>query len=387
MTPEGGEKMPGRSTLTRIRGSAVALFLMAVALLAAPQVAGAGTDVRIVARDGSVLSARSMDFGAPLGSRIVTVARGERFESPPPETGRAARWQGKYGFVYLDGFGLDTALDGLNEAGLGVAALFLPGPTRYPAEPPRPSIPALSNLKVTHWLLSQFDSVEQVKTALADISVFGERVESLGNWPLPLHFAVHDARGRSLVLEWIEGEPRVHDNGVGVLTNAPAFEWHLTNLRQFGRLSPLISHPIEIGSLTYAVTSQGTGLAGLPGDPSSASRFLATAATLNLSDRPKDAIGAIVLAQKLLNRVDIPRGLVRDYSMERRHDDYTQWASFRDHTNRKFFWRSYNDQTLRELDLADIDFSAGSPKRRAPIAVDVPSAIAIKPEDIPPVRP
>jgi choloylglycine hydrolase len=372
--------------LIRITAAAIAAPLVAAALLAEPPQAHAGTDLRIVAQDGSVLTARSMDFGTPLGTRIAVVARGVSRVSPAPENGPALAWTGKYGFVYLDGFGLDTALDGLNEAGLGVAAMFLPGPTRYPDEAPAPATPVLSNLHVAGWLLSQFDSVDQVRAALKDISVYGERVESLGNWPLPLHFAVHDARGRSLVLEWLDGDLKVHENSVGVLTNAPGFEWHLTNLRHFGRLSPLVSHPIEIGNLTYAVTGQGTELAGLPGDPSSASRFLATAAALNLSDRPKDVIDAIILAQKLINRVDIPRGLVRDFSMERRHDDYTQWASFRDHTNRKFFWRSYRDQTLRELDLADIDFSEGAPLRRAPIAVNAPSAISIKPDSLPAVE-
>lgn len=364
----------------------IAAPLLAAALLAAPSSAAAGTDLRIVAQDNSVITARSMDFGTPLESRITTVARGTAFQSAAPAGADGVAWTGKYGFVYLDGFELDTALDGLNEAGLGVAALFLPGATRYPDEPQDTALRALSNLRIGQWLLSQFDSVDQVKDALRGVVVFGERLESLGDWPLPLHFAVHDANGKSLVLEWMDGALKIYDNAIGVLTNAPAFDWHLVNLRRFGKLSPLATRPVQIGRLTYASSGEGTILAGLPGDPSSPSRFLATAIALGLSERPKDAIDAIILAQKLVNRVDIPRGLVRVFSMDNRDGDYTQWASFRDHTNRKFFWRSYEDQTLRELNLKNLDLTEGAPMRRTTIAVKAPSAISVKSENIPVVR-
>lgn len=360
--------------------------LLAAALLATPPGAVAGTDLRIVAQDGSVMSARSMDFGTPLASRIATVARGTSFRSAAPAGANGAAWTGKYGFVYLDGFELDTALDGLNEAGLGVAAMFLPGVTRYPDEPQDATLPALSNLRVGQWLLSQFDSVDQVKEALRGVTVYGEKADSLGDWPLPLHFAVHDARGRSLVLEWADGALQIYDNSIGVLTNVPAFDWHLINLRRFGKRSPLATRPVQIGRLTYATSGEGSILAGLPGDPSSPSRFLATATALDLSERPRDAIEAIMLAQKLINRVDIPRGLVRVFTMDNRDGDYTQWSSFRDHTNLKFFWRSYEDQTLRELNLKNLDLSEGAPMRRTSIAVKAPSAISVKSENIPVVR-
>ena len=62
--------------LIRITAAAIAAPLVAAALLAAPPQAHAGTDLRIVAQDGSVLTARSMDFGTPLGTRVAVAARG-----------------------------------------------------------------------------------------------------------------------------------------------------------------------------------------------------------------------------------------------------------------------------------------------------------------------
>jgi hypothetical protein len=43
--------------------------------------------------------------------------------------------------------------------------------------------------------------------------------------------------------------------------------------------------------------------------------------------------------------------------------DYTQWIVFRDHANRVYFWRSYDDTGLNALDLKTVDFSAGKPMR------------------------
>ncbi len=367
----------------RIGFSACASCLLGAVALIVSLASPAGTDVRIVARDRSVLSTRSMDFGTDLKSRIVIRPRGEKFISPAPEGLRKAEWTGKYGFVYIDGFEFDTVIDGLNEAGLGIGALFLAGPTRYPSEMPETATYALSNLRLGTWLLSQFATVAEVRSALQDVMVWGEPVPGYGNWPIPLHFAVHDAKGDSLVLEWIEENLQIHDNTVGVLTNSPEFGWHLMNLQNYAMVSPLSSSPIQIGDLTFAGTGQGVGLASIPGDTSPPSRFVATVAALHLSARPKDALSALILGQKLMNRVDLPLGMVRNFATGTRYDDYTQWVVFRDHGERKYYWRTYEDLTLRLLELKKLDLNIGSPKRRMPIATRTPSAITVDPKKIP----
>jgi len=341
------------------------------------------TDARIVAEDGSVLTARTMEFGPPLESRLVVRPRGTKLVSPAPNDAKGLNWTAKYGYAYMDGFKLDGVTDGLNEAGLGFGALYLPGHTTYETVAPADNAKAVSNVKFGAWVLSQFATVDEVKAALSSVRVWGEPVAALGDTPVPVHFVIHDANSKSLVLEWVDGKVTVHDNTVGVVTNSPTYDWHMTNLRNYVNVTPVDPKPVKIGGITYAATGQGAGLLGIPGDPTPASRLVQTAAALHFATKPKNAAQALVLAQKLMNRVDIPSGLIRDFGSGERYDDMTQWVVFRDHANKVYYYRTYEDMTLRALDLKKVDLSPGAPARRMPIATTKPTVLPIEPNAIP----
>jgi choloylglycine hydrolase len=307
-----------------------------------------------------------MEFGVPVDSRMVIRARGTHLTSPAPGGAKGLSWTGKYGYVYLDAFGIDAPVDGLNEAGLGIGDLYFPTFAGYENVTPAMNAQALSNLQVGAWVLSQFANTDEVKAALPSVHVWGEPVASFENTPLPAHYIVHDARGKSIVLEWTNGKLTVFDNTIGVMTNSPPFDWQTINLRNYVSISPNNVSPVTVAGVTYAATGQGSGLFGMPGDPTPPSRFVATAIALNAAFQPKDAVGALILAQKLMNRMDLPAGLARD-GPGSPHSDTTQWAVFRDHTNKVYYYRTYSDMSLRAIDLKKIDFSAGTAPRRLAI--------------------
>src|SRR5580700_4990846 len=93
------------------------------------------TDFRIIAKDGTVLIARSMEFAANLKSNLLTSPRGRNFYMHAPNGKSGASWKSRYGYVYLDGFNLDMPVDGMNEQGLSYEALYLPGETTYQTIP------------------------------------------------------------------------------------------------------------------------------------------------------------------------------------------------------------------------------------------------------------
>ena len=347
-----------------------------------PPPAPACTDARIVAQDGAVLSARSMEFGIPMDSRLVVRPRGTALESPAPEGAKGVRWKAKFGYAYLDGLQLDAVVDGLNEAGLGIGVLFFPGYAGYEKVDPADNAKALSHIQFSTWVLSQFANVDEVKTALAGVKVWGEVVPKFGL--LPLHYVIHDAKGKSIVCEWVDGKLRVYDNTTGVMTNSPTYGWHMTNLNNYVRLSPDNASAQTVGGVSYAATGQGSGLLGMPGDPSPPSRLVQTVFALNTAVKPKNAEEALVLAQKLMNRVDIPVGLVRDPASK--EADSTEWAVFRDHSNKIYYYRTYGDMTPQALDLKKVNFAPGAPARR--IAIGSPKATVhwIDPGALPALR-
>jgi choloylglycine hydrolase len=329
-------------------------------LLAVPAVAC--TDVRLIAADGSAFTVRTMEFAADLKSETVIMPRGRQFVSPAPK-GAGLTWTSKYGFVFMNAYGEAAVTDGLNERGLGFGALYLPGETKYETVEAGEEARALSNIQFGAWVLGNFASVDEVRDAVGSVRVWAEPVPQLGSFA-PLHFAIHDASGKSIVVEYVGGAAHVYDNKVGVLTNSPTYDWHIQNLRNYVNLTAENAAPVKLGNTTYAGTGQGSGLHGLPGDPTPPSRFVMAAATAYLADKPKDAGSALILAQHLIDRVDIPKGLVRDYSDGGKPmGDYTQWTVFRDHANKVYFWRSYEDTGLKALDLKTVDFSAGQPMR------------------------
>ena len=116
---------------------------VAALLLGWGALAQACTDARIVAGDGSVLSARSMEFGIPMDSRLVVRPRGISLSSPAPGGAEGLQWKAKYGFIYLDGLHLDAVVDGLNEAGLGIGTLFFPGYASFETVSPEEHAQAL----------------------------------------------------------------------------------------------------------------------------------------------------------------------------------------------------------------------------------------------------
>jgi choloylglycine hydrolase len=339
------------------------------------------TDVRLLAKDGTAFSVRTMEFAEDLKSDVAIVPRGRQMASPAP-SGNGLAWTSKFGFVAMNAFGEPAALDGLNEKGLGFGALYLPGETEYQTVKAGDEARALSNISFGAWVLGNFANVDEVRKALANVVVWGETVPQLGAFA-PLHYVVTDAAGKSIVIEYVGGQMHVYDNDVGVLTNSPVYPWHIQNLRNYVNLTAVNAAPVKVGTATYVGTGQGSGLKGLPGDPTPPSRFVMAAATSYLADKPKDTSAALVLAMHLIDRVDIPKGLVRDYTDGGKPaGDYTQWTVFRDHANTVYYWRSYDDPALKAIDLKTVDFKAGAPIRSMGVGGGKPTVETLSPAQL-----
>src|SRR3990167_4688370 len=255
------------------------------------------TDFRLKAQDGTILISRSMEFAADMRSNLLSSPRGRTYTNTTPDGKPGLTWKSTYGYVFLDAFDTGLALDGMNEMGLAIEALYLPGETQYQTIPAGKNDRAMAYLNFCNWILGNFKSIAEVKQALPTVLVYAQTIPQAGTLIFPLHFAITDATGTSIIVEFVNGNMNVYDNQIGVLTNSPIYPWQVTNLRNYINLSPMTPTPVIDNGITFAATGQGAGMVGLPGDISPPSRFVKMSVLLKTVFTPKNAVEAINVAQ------------------------------------------------------------------------------------------
>ncbi|WP_245278254.1 choloylglycine hydrolase family protein [Methylosinus sp. PW1] len=341
----------------------LALAPLALALALAP--AGACTSFLLKAADGARVYGRTLEFGFPLESEAIVIPRNHAARATGPDGKPGWGWKSRYAIAGLNAFGLPVVVDGMNEKGLAGGILYFPGFAGYADPKTADAGHALAPWDFLTWALGNFASVEELRAALDTIAIVDIVQPNLGIVP-PFHYTLHDANGASLVVEPIGGRLKIYENPLGVVTNAPSFDWHLTNLRNYVKLSPVDAPPLKIAGESFAPLGAGSGLLGIPGDPTPPSRFV-RAVGMTLSAEPqKDAAGAVRLAEHILNNFDIPLGLVRVTPQDTSRFEFTQWSSIADLSGRVYYVKSYDNQTLRSIDLTKSELE-GRSVRAAPL--------------------
>jgi choloylglycine hydrolase len=147
----------------------------------------------------------------------------------------------------------------------------------------------------------------------------------------------------------------------------------MTNLRNYVNLTVDNVPPVDLGGIKLAQFGQGSGLRGLPGDFTPPSRFV-RAVAFSQSALPSDTAAQSVLqAFHILNNFDIPYGAVRDTENGAVHAEATVWTSASDLKNRRWYFKTYGDQSIHVVDL-DKALAAAQGKTRL-IKMDQPQPI------------
>lgn len=330
---------------------------MLIAALALQSPASACTSFLLRAADGSPVYGRTMEFGVDVKSAVAIVPRDLAMTSSAATPDKAAKWSTRYGFVGVNAFGQPFVSDGLNEKGLAAGILYFPGFAEYAdpakADPGR----SLAPWEVLSYALANFSTVAEVRAGLAGISVLPTPVPG-GTYVLPFHYTFHDESGRSLVVEPTGGTLKFYDNPLGVMTNAPGFDWHMTNLRNYVKISPVNAAALTLDGIALEPFGQGSGLLGIPGDPTPPSRFVRALGYVQSVEEQPDGPSTVRLAEHLLNNFDIPVGWIKGRPGETAPLEITQWSSIADLRARRYYVKTYDNQTLFAIDLAAHDLGA-----------------------------
>lgn len=309
------------------------------------------TGLTLETKDGFHLFGRNMDIEYSFNQSIIYMPRNFTAVNTG-DNNRETRT--KYAILGMGTSFNDypTFADAMNEKGLACAGLNFPGFAEYSKE----VVEGKNNIPVYNfplWILANFSSVEEVKkelenTVIVDVPI-DKRVPNT-----TMHWMITDTTGKSLVIENTKSGLHVFDNKVGVLTNSPSFDWHMTNLRQYISMNhnQVVSNKICEDELT--ALGVGTGLVGFPGDFTPASRFVRTVYLKNAMMTNERESADIMGFFHILNNVAMIKGAVMTKDNK---TDITQYTSCMDLDNKVYYYNSYDNNQLNAIDMKKEDLN------------------------------
>ena len=273
-----------------------------------------------------------MDLFVSDQARIAVSPRGIARVSDTDD-GKPLAWAAKYGTVTVSSFGVATS-DGLNEKGLSVNLLYL-STTSYEKPDTRPG---LSNALWAQYILDNFATVSEALEGLKAVRVTSKKVSGQ-EWPL--HISIADPSGDSAVVEYIDGKAVVHHGkDVTVMTNEPAMDKQLVNIKRYKTFG---------------------GTLAMPGDIDPTSRFVRASSYLKMLPKPDDLRQTIAGAYSIARNVAVPPGSMDTSGQEEVTDTWpTLWTTLADTTNRVYYFQSSRAADLYWIDLAKVDFREGT---------------------------
>jgi len=325
-----------------------AVVLTAIIALGAQ--AWACTGLRLIAKDGGVTPGRTLEFGFDLKSNVIVIPKGSALAGSLPDGGKGITYTTKYGMLGANAVDLPVIIDGINDQGLYVGIFYFPGYASYPEATKENASRALAPHEYANWILGNFATVDEVKANFDKVALVPVVVDAIKQAP-PVHFVIHDRTGQSVVIEPIDRTLKIDANPLGVFSNAPTFDWHMTNLRNYINLTATNVPPVDLSTLKLAQFGQGSGMRGLPGDFTPPSRLVRAVAFSQAAAPVQTAPEAVLEVFHILNNFDIPLGAVREAHQGVENADYTLWTSVADLKNLKWYFRTHDDQSIRSVDL------------------------------------
>lgn len=233
--------------------------------------------------------------------------------------------------------------DAVNEHGLSMAALNFPHfAAYYPAKVDQENI---APFELIPWILCQCQSIDEARELLQKTNIWEHPYSP--QFPLtPLHWIIADQQ-TCLVVEPTVSGLHIYKNPVGVLTNSPTFDYHLNNIVNFMNLSPQKAENRFKADLKLIPYSNGLGAIGLPGDLSSASRFVKAAFVKCNSVCEGNELSAVSQFFHILGSVEQQNGCcITEQGLEK-----TVYSNCYNTTNGICYFTTYENRAIFAADL------------------------------------
>lgn len=292
---------------------------------------------------------RTLDIERTYGEQVAVLPRRQTYSL---KSGGA--FTTRYALIGMAAMmgGRPMYYDAVNEKGLAMAGLNFPGNmVLHPVEPGKDNI---APFELFPWILGQAADLQEARALLERLNLVDLPLME-GVPGAELHYLISDRTG-SLVVEPVAEGLKIYENPYDVITNNPPFDYHLWNLRNYHHLSPenqpnrfSAQYPLE----NYAV---GMGAIGLPGDVSSASRFVRAAFHLTNSRCGETEEENVTQVFHIMDSVSMVRGCTLNGNGE---EDITSYTACINVEEGIYYYKTYenNQITAIRMDQVDLDGS------------------------------
>lgn len=304
------------------------------------------TSIFLETKDKKHILSRTMDFSFPLDPDPVFLPRNYKWTSAVGKT----EFSGPLGFL---GAGRNLGesyfvADGVNEKGLSIAELYLPGDALYQDAPIEGKVNVAPHEFIL-WVLGNFGTIAELEKEVNKVNLVNAPAPLL-NIVTPLHWIITDETGRCVVIEPTTATLSIKENPVGVMTNTPQLEWHIQNLRNYLNVNPAQCPPAKFGSFEATPFSQGTGTSGLPGGYTPPERFVRAAFFKEHTNQAVNEIDGVSNAYHILATVRIPKGVV---VTPEKQEDYSLYVGSMCNESRTYYYNGYDNNQIAKATITD----------------------------------
>ena len=234
--------------------------------------------------------------------------------------------------------------DAVNEKGLGMAGLNFVGNAVYGEV--REGKENVAVFELIPYILSQCENAEEARELLGKIQITDTKFkEQLPNGRL--HWIIADEK-EAITVESVTEGLKIYENAPGVLTNNPSFPMQMFQLNNYMQLSSRQPENLFSDQLSLETYSRGMGALGLPGDLSSASRFVRVAFTklhARSGEGEADSVGQFF---HILGSVEQTRGCCE---LENGKYEITIYTSCCNATKGIYYYTTYTNRQITAVDM------------------------------------
>lgn len=261
-----------------------------------------------------------------IGYGIIFVNKKDVVKTAFTDQVNPASWVSKYGSVSFNQFGREFPMGGMNEAGLVIELMWLDA-TKFPEPDDRPTTGG-----ILQWIQYQLDNSETIQDVIdSDLKI------RIPTQSVPVHYLIADKTGNCASIEFLNGKLIYHTGETMMLKT-------LTN-------------DTYEKSIEYLGKHKGFGgTQEIKDDRSSLDRFVKSCSMIK-NYKKEPGVTAVDYGFEILKSVD--------------QGQHTKWNIVYDIKNMIIYFRTYDNQKIKNIYFSSVDFNCATPVMMIDINSDI----------------